>query len=163
MTVPVKRSIYMAGLLWCTTTCLAQHTLQAGFAVWPGIGSQVNYVDVHAVYTIESAVYSELQPSLGRSRTSLVVSGGVGVSFRPLGVLRVLGQADYGYDVDVGVRFGPSLFFTRRATRADKNKQFRLFLDPFLRLTRPRPSGSIYYVEIGPLRPALRLGLWFRL
>ena len=163
MTTRAIRSLPLVVLALVCTTSRAQPRLQVGLGAVPGAGIQLGYVDVHSVYTIETAFYGELKPSLGRSRAALVTSGGVGVSFRPLGALRVIGQADFGYDLDLGVRFGPSLQFTHRATRSDKNKQFRLFLDPFLRLVKPRSGGGAFYAEIGPLRPVLRLGAWLRL
>ncbi len=153
----------LVGLLLLPTAIRAQPRIQAGLGAWPGAGIQINYVNIHSVYTIETALYGEIQPSLGGSRASGTASGGVGVSFRPLGALRVIGQADFGYDLDLGVRFGPSLRFTQQATRSDKNKQFRLFLDPFLRLVKPRSGGGAFYAEIGPLGPVLRLGIWLRI
>lgn len=161
MTSRALRSVSLVALVLLSTASGAQPRLQAGLAAGPGAGVQLNYVSVHSVYTVETAFYGELQPR--RSRTSVVASGGVGVSFRPLGALRVVGQADFGYDLDLGVRFGPSLLFRHRATRSDKNKQFRLFLDPFLRVVKPRSGGGAFYAEVGPLRPVLRLGLWLRL
>lgn len=163
MTTRAIRSLSLVVLVLLSSGVQAQPHLQVGLGAWPGAGIQLNYVNVHSVYTIETALYGELQPSLGRSRTSVVASGGVGISFRPLGALRVIGQADFGYDLDLGVRFGPSLLFTHRATRSDKNKQFRLFLDPFLRMVKPRSGGGAFYAEIGPLRPVLRFGVWFLL
>ena len=138
---------------------VAQDRFQLALAAWPGIGAQAGYIRPHTIYTLESVIYAEAQPR--QRRSTLVVSGGVGAALRPLGVLRAIGQADYGFDVDLGVRFGPSLLFTAEATRADKNRQFSLFIDPFIRFSSRFSRGRIYFVEMGPLRPTLRVGLWF--
>ena len=135
--------------------------VQTGLAVFPGAGVQLGYVGPHSIYTIETMVYADGQPALGRGESTLKLSGGIGAALRPLGVVRTIGNADYRYDFDFGVRFGPSLFFTTGATRADKNQQFSLFLDPFIRFSSRFGNGRIYFVEIGPQKPALRFGLWF--
>ena len=134
---------------------------QTGLAVWPGVGVQLGYVGPHSIYTLETMIYAEGQPSFGSGESTLQLSGGIGAALRPLGVVRTIGNADYRYDFDFGVRFGPSLFFTTGATRADKNQQFSLFLDPFIRFSSRFRKGRIYYVEIGPQKPVLRFGLWF--
>ncbi len=139
-----------------------QEVLQTGIAAWPGIGTQVNYIRARETYAWETAMYFEVEPSFGDARTTFVVSGGVGAAVRPLGILRFIGQADYGYDLDVGVRLGPSLLFRNRATHADRNQQFRLFLDPFVRLLLPRNQRT-WFVEIGPSRPVVRAGFWLQL
>ena len=135
--------------------------LQAGLAAWPGIGLQLGYVGPHSIYTLEATLYADGQPTLGEGESTLHLSGGIGAALRPLGVVRTIGNANYRYDFDVGVRFGPSLFFTTGATRADKNQQFSLFLDPFVRFSSRFKGGRIFYLELGPQQPAFRAGLWF--
>ena len=135
--------------------------LQTGLAVWPGVGVQLGYVGPHSIYTLETMIYAEGQPSFGEGESTMQLSGGLGAALRPLGVVRTIGNTDYRYDFDFGVRFGPSLFFTTGATRADKNQQFSLFLDPFIRFSSRFGNGRIYYIEIGPQKPVLRFGLWF--
>lgn len=135
--------------------------LQTGLAVFPGVGVQFGYVGPHSIYTIETMIYADGQPALGSGESTLQLSGGIGAALRPLGVVRTIGNADYRYDFDFGVRFGPSLFFTTGATRADKNQQFSLFLDPFIRFSSRFGNGRIFYLEIGPQQPVFRFGLWF--
>ena len=142
--------------------CYGQEAIQAGIGVWPGVGSQINYVRAHTTYSWETAIYMEVEPGSGRSRTIFFVSGGVGAAVRPLGILRVVGDADYGYDLDVGVRLGPGLLFRDKSTHADRNQQFRLVVDPFVRLLLPR-SQRTWFIELGPSRPAFRAGLWLGL
>ncbi len=140
---------------------VGQRYLQTGVAVFPGVGVQLGYVGPHSIYTLETMIYADGQPSLGSGESTLQLSGGIGAALRPLGVVRTIGNADYRYDFDFGVRFGPSLFFTTGATRADKNQQFSLFLDPFIRFSSRFKNDRIFYIEIGPQQPDLRFGLWF--
>ena len=159
--------LVLAGLVGGAAESAAQggvgvrRALQVGLAVVPGVGVQLGYVGPRSIYTVEGLLYADGQPSLGSGESTLQLSGGIGAALRPLGVVRTIGNADYRYDFDFGVRFGPSLFFTTGATRADKNQQFSLFLDPFIRFSSRFRNGRIYFVEIGPQKPALRFGLWF--
>ncbi len=137
--------------------------VQGGLAVLPGIGLSVGYVGPRSFYTVEGLLYADASPPFGGRESSLQVSAGLGVALRPLGVLRTIGGASYAYDVDFGLRFGPSLFFASRTSRARKNQQFSLFLEPFLRFSTRARSGRIFFVEAGTQRPLLRAGLWFRL
>ena len=135
--------------------------LQTGVAVLPGVGLQFGYVGRHSFYTVEGTLFADGQPSLGEGESTLRVSGGLGAALRPLGVVRTIGNANYPYDVDFGARFGPGLFFTTGATRADKNQQFSLFLDLFLRFSSHFSNGRIFFVELGTQQPSIRAGLWF--
>lgn len=137
--------------------------LQGGVAAFPGVGLQLGYVGRHSFYTVEGMFSADGQPSLGEGESTLRVSGGLGAAMRPLGVVRTIGNADYPYDFDLGVRFGPSLFFTTGATRADKNQQFSLFLDLFLRFSSRFRNGRIFFLELGTQQPIVRAGLWFNL
>jgi len=136
------------------------NVLQIGPAVWHGIGLQVGFTRQRTIYSLESMLYANGRQ---RDRFSVQLSGGIGASVRPLGVLRAIGNADYGYDTDIGVRFGPSLSFTTSATRTDKNRQFHLFFDPFVRFSGRLVAGKILYAELGPLQPRVRLGILFDL
>lgn len=135
--------------------------VQTGLAALPGVGVQVGYVGPHSIYTLEGMLYADGQPALGEGESTLKLSGGLGAALRPLGVVRTIGNANYAYDFDIGVRFGPSLFFTTGATRSDKNQQFSLFLDPFVRFSSRFRDGRIFYLELGPQQPVFRFGLWF--
>ena len=89
----------------------------------------------------------------------LYVAAGVGAAIRPLGVLRLIGRTPHAFDIDLGARFGPGLTFLRNPTRLQKNQQFRLFLDPFLRTSAYAPGRRVGYLELGTRRPVVRLGL----
>ena len=142
-------------------TVFAQSShIQTGLGGWPGAGMQLVHVQARSIYSLE--VLSSVDTELWKDRTPVYVSAGVGAALRPLGVLRVIGQADYSYDLYLGVRFGPALTFLRKQTRAEKNRQFSLFLDPFLRYTRPVGQQTAF-IEIGSQRPILRIGLWIPL
>ena len=131
--------------------------LQAGLAGWPHIGVQAGYIDLHTMYTLETVVQADIDAFA--SRQALHVAGGVGVSILPLSIWRAIGQVDYGYDLDLGIRFGPRLHFVEHPTRDDKNEQFSLFIDPFLRFRKHWDSlGHAFYLEIGSTRPIIRTG-----
>lgn len=159
----------LIGLLWWPREGAAQagtsgrRYVQTGLAALPGIGLQAGYVGPRSFFTVEAMFYVDASPSFGDGEGSLQVSGGLGGAIRPLGVVRTIGNANYSYDFDLGLRFGPSLFFATNATRSDKNQQFSLFLDPFIRFAWRLGSGRIIYVEVGGQRPVLRAGLWFSL
>ncbi len=154
----ILRSLPHAALLLTPGTLSAQQ-LQIGLAGWPGMGAQISYVDHHTMYTLETAFQADFDPFA--SRRAFYVAGSVGAAVLPLSIWRTIGQADYGFDLDLGVRFGPRLVFVEDPTRGDKNQQFSLFIDPFLRFRRRLGQSSRYfYLEAGPVRPALRAGFW---
>ncbi|MXW15177.1 MAG: hypothetical protein F4Z76_09705 [Rhodothermaceae bacterium] len=140
---------------------LAQSShIQAGLGGWPGAGMQFVHIQARSIYSLE--VLASVDTELWKERTPVYVSAGVGAALRPLGILRVIGQANYSYDLYLGIRFGPALTFLHEQTRAEKNRQFSLFLDPFLRYTRPVGQQTAF-IEIGAQRPSLRIGLWIPL
>ncbi|MXZ18008.1 MAG: hypothetical protein F4069_10510 [Rhodothermaceae bacterium] len=140
---------------------LAQSShIQAGLGGWPGAGMQFVHIQARSIYSLE--VLASVDTELWKERTPVYVSAGVGAALRPLGILRVIGQANYSYDLYLGIRFGPALTFLHEQTRAEKNRQFSLFLDPFLRYTRPIGQQTAF-IEIGAQRPSLRIGLWIPL
>ncbi len=163
----IRWTLVLAALLVVVPESAAQGNisgrrfLQTGVAVLPGVGLQFGYVGRHSFYTVEGTLFADGQPSLGEGESTLRVSGGLGAALRPLGVVRTIGNANYPYDVDFGARFGPSLFFTTGATRADKNQQFSLFLDLFLRFSSRFRNGRIFFLELGTQQPSIRAGLWF--
>ena len=137
--------------------------IQSGIAVLPGLGVEAGYVRARSIATIEGMLYVDISPGFAGGEGNVQVSAGLGGALRPLGVVRTIGNANYTYDFDIGLRFGPSLFFATNATRSDKNQQFRFILEPFLRFNTRLASGRILFVEAGTLSPVLRAGLWFRL
>lgn len=137
--------------------------LQAGAAVIPGLGVQGGYITPRSFYTVEGMLYVDGSPGFAGGEGSLQVSGGLGGALRILGVLRAVGSPGYqGKNLDVGLRFGPSLFFAFGPSSRDENP-FSLFLEPFARATTTLGSSRILYVELGVQRPLLRAGLWFAL
>ncbi len=145
------------------TNTAGRHFIQGGPAALPGLGVQVGYVGSRSIYTVEGIFYADGWPSFSRGESTLQVSAGLGAALRPFGIVRTIGNADYAYDIDFGLRFGPSLFFTTNATRPEKNQQFSLFFEPFLRFSTRSRNGRIFFVEAGTQRPLLRAGLWFSL
>lgn len=138
-----------------------RNVMQAGLALVPGLGAQVGYVQSRSIFTAESIIYVDASPRFAGGEGTIEVSGALGGAIRPLGVPRLIGTADYPYDFDIGLRFGPSLTFTQGATRAEKNQQFSLFVEPFLRFSSRFGNGQLYYVEAGTQRPLFRAGLFF--
>ncbi len=136
---------------------------QAGLAGLPGLGLQLGYVGPRSIYTAEVILYTDGSTRLPLGDGTVKVSVGIGGALRPLGIVRVIGNADHSYDLDVGLRFGPSFLFDTDPTRSDKNQQFSLFLDPFFRFTRRLGSGRILFAELGVQRPSIRAGVWFGL
>lgn len=134
--------------------------LQVGPAVWPGLGAQIGLIRLRTIYTLETVLYLNGHLGLGDHRSSVQLSGGFGAALRPLGIVRAIGNAEYAYDVSLGMRFGPSLLFVARPTRSDKNRQFSLFLDPYVRFSTRVLQHQIAFVELGPIKPSLRFGLW---
>ena len=132
--------------------------VQLGLGAWPGAGIQLVYVQAQSVYSLEILV--SIDTELWKERTPIYLSSGVGTAIRPLGILRVIGQANYPYDLDVGIRFGPALTFLKSPTREEKNRQFSLFLDPYIRYTH-QIGKPIAFLEIGAQRPSIRAGFGF--
>ncbi len=163
----IRWTLVLAALLVLAPESAAQGNisgrryLQMGMAAFPGVGMQLGYVGRRSFYTVEGTLFADGKPSLGEGESTLRVSGGLGAALRPLGVVRTIGNANYPYDFDFGARFGPSLFFTTGATRADKNQQFSLFLDLFLRFSSRFRNGRIFFLELGTQQPSIRAGLWF--
>jgi hypothetical protein len=85
----------------------------------------------------------------------------VGGSIRALRILFiVIDYAPGPFDVDLGLRFGPSFAFSfTEQTAATRARQFRLFGDPFVRGSLEMASGRIVYAELGPHPGRIRGGL----
>lgn len=167
MTCTAKRS----ALVLLTTSVLlgppaaaqdqvSARVLQIGPGVWPGLGAQLGVVRPRTIYALEAILYLDGRLGPGNRRSSLQVSGGFGAALRPLGIVRAIGNAEYAYDVYLGIRFGPSLLFMARPTRSDKNRQFSLFLDPYVRFCTRFLRRQTAFVELGAIKPSLRFGLW---
>lgn len=140
-----------------------QPRFQIGLAGLPGGGTQVGYITARSFFTTESVFYAEgTPPALGRG--ALQVSAGFGGAVRLFALSRLLGTtARYAnrFDVDLGLRLGPSLAFAEGETTADENKRFSLFLEPFLRVAPSLGETWALFVETGTQRPYVRAGaLW---
>ena len=134
--------------------------LQVGIGAWPGAGLQAGHLLTRSVYSLE--VTTSVDTELWKERTPVHVSAGVGTALRPLGILRVIGRTNYAFDLYFGVRFGPALTFLQNASHAEKNRQFSLFLDPYIRYTVSVGQQPVF-AEIGSQRPSFRFGLWIAL
>ena len=142
-----------------------ERSVQVGPAVLPGFGLQASYVQPRSFYTTESAFYANVFPPFMGGENSLLISGGFGGSLRILGGLTALEMANYGgYQLDLGLRFGPALrFVLGDETRTQKNTRVRLFLEPFTRFTWQVEGGRTLFAEIGTHDPFLRAGFWLSL
>ena len=141
----------------------AQPQLQMGLGGLPGAGVQVGYVTARSFFTVESQLYVEgVLPSFGEGNVHF--SAGFGGAIRLFGLSRLLGSPAWYvdvFDVDLGLRLGPSLAFAENETPADRNKRFSLFLEPFLRIAPSVAEDWALFVEVGPQRPVVRIGaLW---
>ena len=140
-----------------------QQWVQTGLAAIPGLGLQLGYVSPRSFYTVEGVVSADATPSFSGGEGSLQVSLGLGGALRPLGVMQVLGNTrQTAYDVHLGLRLGPSLFFSYGESSRTENP-FSLYLEPYVRLTSRLPSRRTVYAELGLQRPVLRGGIWLNL
>jgi hypothetical protein len=135
-----------------------------GGGTLPGFGGVVTYsTSEFLVLTQEASLYVDYTPRLVGGRGRLLVGAGFGGSVR---VLRLLGEVtgfEHGrYDLDTGLRFGPSFFFSFfEQTAASKARAYSLFLDPFARGSLQLANGRTLFGEIGRQPPHLRGGLVF--
>ncbi|SHK88197.1 hypothetical protein [Rhodothermus profundi] len=134
--------------------------LQAGIAAVPGLGVQLGYVSPRSIYTVESILYLDVAPSFAGGEGNAQLSMAFGSAFRITGLLRTLGNAPILYDLDVGMRLGPGLLLMQGKTRAQKNQQFGLFLEPFFRFASALGTRHFFFGEVGLHRPFFRAGLW---
>lgn len=138
--------------------------VQLGLSTLRGAGAQIGYVNTHNFYTSEVSFLIDLlpalKPDLGTQQLAFTLGGAV----RLFGFERTIGNTPYrGYDVDVGFRAGPGLSFSTNETRATRNQRFTLFIEPFLRYSRRFWGRQIYYLEVGTIRPHIRIGAWLTL
>ena len=155
-------------LLGCllSSSLLAQprRYIQAGVAAIPGAGIQTGYIAPRSFFTVEGVVYVDATPAFSGGEGSIQFSGGIGGAIRVLGILRMIGSPGYqGRDFDVGMRFGPSLFFAFGGESSREENPFALFLEPFLRASSDFGRRRTFFVELGVQRPLLRGGIWFGL
>lgn len=136
--------------------------IQLAGGVLPGIGVQTTFINLGSFYTTEGAFYLDASSLFSRGG-GVQFAVGFGGAIRTLAVgPTIIGGAQPDYDLDVGLRFGPGLFFAYSETIATKNQRFSLFLEPFVRLRYQLDSGRNIFTEIGAQRPVFRFGLWFQ-
>lgn len=139
--------------------------LQVGVGLLPGAGVQVIYVRPSLLWTTEVMLTTDYTPEFSGGEGTVQVIAGVGASLRLLSVARLFGEdRNPGTEFDLGVRLGPSLsFFTGVPTRAQKNRTFGVYTEPYLRLVREVRPGVQMFGEAGVHKPFLRGGFWVRL
>lgn len=135
--------------------------LYGGGGFGPGFGVVAIASDpVLLLLTREVALYADYVPRVtgsGRLLTAVGIGGGVR-AWRVAGV--VLDREPGPYDVDVGVRIGPSFytaFFEQSA--ASEARAFRIMFDPYARGALRLGSNRVVFAELGFEAPALRAGL----
>ena len=133
-----------------------------GGGVGPGVGVIAEATaPVLDVFTREVVVYADYVPRVTGGSGRLVTAVGVGGSLRVLRVLEIVQNNDGGpLGVDLGLRIGPS-FYTAffEQTAESRSRAFSVMLDPFGRVTLRRPSGRVFFAEVGTQGPAFRAGL----
>jgi len=135
--------------------------IQTGPTLIGGAGWQVGVVRTSRMFSREGLLVSDLEPLLRKSTEQARVALLVGAAVRLTGVERTIGNVPYrGFDLDVGVRAGPALSFSSRDDAIARNSRFSLLVEPALRITHMRDSGRIWYLELGTVRPSLRIGVW---
>ncbi len=135
--------------------------LQAGLAAAGGYGTSLGLVGARRMHTREAHLVAELDPLLRKSREQVRTALLLGASLRVFGVERTVGNVGYrGYDVDLGIRAGPALSFSSRDNTVARNSRFSLLVEPSVRISHVRPAGRIWFLDVGTIKPALRIGLW---
>ena len=138
--------------------------MHAGLAAVGGVGVQIGFVNAKDFVTREVTVLADLltavDPESGNNQVVVTIGG----ALRLFGFERTIGNEAYrGYDVDLGFRIGPGLSFSTRETRSEKNKRFRLFLEPYVRISVSTRLIKILFLEAGTTRPCVRLGTWIHI
>ncbi len=137
--------------------------VQAGLAGAGGYGAAIGLVGARRMHTREAHLVAELDPLLRKSTEQIRLALLLGASLRLFGVERTVGNVAYrGYDVDLGVRAGPALSFSTRDNTVARNSRFSLLIEPSVRISHRRPEGRVWYVDLGTIKPAIRIGLWLR-
>ena len=136
------------------------YLLVAG-AVTGGYGGQFGYLNARDFFTQEALVLADFHAALDPGNGSNQVVFFIGGALRALGFKRTIGNTPYqGFDLDVGFRAGPGFTFSTRETRADKNRRFNLFVEPYLRLSIGVGSRNAFLLEWATTRPNVRFGFW---
>lgn len=141
----------------------ATRFLQTGATIGPGLGAQAGLaLPAVTIFTQEAAVYLDYRFGDAEEQR-LLAALGIGGSIRVMRILYiVLDYAPGPVELDAGFRFGPSFAFSfTEQTAATRTRQFRLFVDPFVRGTIELTSGRLLFVELGTQPGSIRSGLLF--
>jgi hypothetical protein len=137
--------------------------VQLGATGEPGVGVQAGYVQPRTVFTVEATLYADVQaPFSEAGERRFQAAGSVGGALRAFEIVRIVTGGGPSGHLDLGLRAGPGLGFEAEETVAEKNRRFRLLLDPFTRYVR-RVGGVRAFGEVGLARPRLRAGVWLGL
>jgi len=139
----------------------ATQFLQAGATLGPGAGLQAGFaLPAATVFTREAMLYADYRLGAWEEQR-LLVGLGIGGSVRILRIVYIIFDYAPGpFELDAGLRFGPSFAFSfTEQTAATKARQFRLFADPFLRGTVELQTGRLLYAELGTQPGSLRVGV----
>jgi len=166
----------LLGLMFVTAAITAPRTVQAqreaprgsyllfSGAFAGGYGGQLGIINARDFFTREVLILGDFHAALDPGNGSNQVVFLIGGALRVFGFDRMIGNAAYrGFDLDLGFRVGPGFTFSTRETRADKNRRFNLFLEPYLRLSVGVGSRNALLFEWATTRPNVRLGFWLGL
>ena len=134
-------------------------SLQFGLGASPGVGLfAAQTTPLLTFFARDVALYTNYVPG---SEGQVLLAAGAGVGVRVTRVLEVTGVLEPpGFEVDAGFRFGPAFRFALfEQSAASKARAFRLFGDPYIRVTTALPSGRRLFAEVGPHAPSFRVGL----
>ena len=136
--------------------------LYGGPGLGPGFGAVAIVSEpVLILLTREGALYVDYVPPVVGGSGRILTSVGIGGSIRAWRAAGVALDFEPGrYDIDAGVRIGPSFYtlFGERTAESDA-KAFRVMFDPFVRGTMRLGSNRVVFAELGFEAPALRAGL----
>jgi hypothetical protein len=136
-----------------------QRFVQAGAGMVPGIGAQVGFVDGRAWYTAEVMLFVDAAVGFLGGEGHVQAATGLGGAVRAMGLARFFTDSEFNYDLDAGLRFGPSLFFAPQDSPEALNP-FRLFIEPFGRFSTRLSDRLLVFGEVGMQRPVFRAGVW---
>lgn len=132
-----------------------------GASLGPGIGGQIGIVlPAMGLFTREGVVYVDYY-NPGDEPEQLLTALGIGGSLRVFRLIMIItDQPTSRFDLDVGIRFGPSFAFAfTEQSAATRARQFSLFADPFVRASFNMLRGQVLYTELGVQPGHFRVGM----
>ena len=135
-----------------------------GASVGPGIGGQIGLVlPSVGLFTREGIIYVDYH-NPGDETEQLLIGLGIGGSLRVFRLIMIItDQPSSRFDVDVGIRFGPSFTFAfTEQSAATQSRQFSLFADPFVRAIFNMLRRQVLYTELGfqPVHFRVKVMMW---